>query len=120
MAGLKIVTVLITVLLGWYGHGPGNDANSLKVKLINSDRQEIGEATLTETPQGVLIRLNLPQQRSGIPPGPHAFHIHQVGKCEPPFKSAGEHFNPLGKKHGARTEIMLATCPIFMWLTAVL
>jgi Cu-Zn family superoxide dismutase len=27
-------------------------------------------------------------------------HVHGVGKCEPPFTSAGGHFNPGGKKHG--------------------
>jgi superoxide dismutase, Cu-Zn family len=32
--------------------------------------------------------------------GEHAFHIHAVGKCEPPFTTAGDHFNPGGKKHG--------------------
>jgi superoxide dismutase, Cu-Zn family len=26
--------------------------------------------------------------------------VHAVGKCEPPFDSAGGHFNPGGKKHG--------------------
>ncbi len=31
----------------------------------------------------------------------HGFHIHAVGKCEPPaFTSAGAHLNPYGKKHG--------------------
>ena len=35
-----------------------------------------------------------------LPAGEHAFHIHAVGKCEPPFTSAGPHFNPGGKKHG--------------------
>ena len=35
-----------------------------------------------------------------IPPGEHAFHVHAVGKCEPPFTTAGGHFNPGNKKHG--------------------
>jgi Cu-Zn family superoxide dismutase len=26
--------------------------------------------------------------------------VHAVGKCEPPFTSAGPHFNPAQKKHG--------------------
>jgi Cu-Zn family superoxide dismutase len=44
----------------------------------------------------VLIRLSV----KGLPAGERAFHIHAVGKCEPPFTSAGGHFNPGGRKHG--------------------
>ena len=46
---------------------------------------------------------NLLVLHSGGPPGPHAFHIHSVGKAEPPsFKSSGGHFNPYGKSHGLK------------------
>ncbi|MGD9882245.1 MAG: superoxide dismutase family protein [Reyranella sp.] len=58
--------------------------------------KEVGKVDLTETPHGVLIKLSL----KGFPAGERAFHIHAVGKCEPPFNSAGGHFNPTGRKHG--------------------
>ena len=35
-----------------------------------------------------------------LPPGQHAFHVHAVGRCEPPFESAGIHFNPTQRHHG--------------------
>ena len=65
--------------------------------LKDASGAEVGKATLTANPSGVLVSLNL----TAVPPGEHAFHIHAVGKCEPPdFKSAGAHFNPDQTKHG--------------------
>jgi Cu-Zn family superoxide dismutase len=55
-----------------------------------------GAVELTQTPTGVLLKVSV----KGLPPGEHAFHVHAVGKCDPPFDSAGGHFNPAGKKHG--------------------
>ena len=33
-------------------------------------------------------------------PGFHGFHVRAVGLCEPPFTSAGGHYNPAGVGHG--------------------
>jgi Cu-Zn family superoxide dismutase len=70
------------------------------VKMVNGDRQEIGEVTVTETPSGVLIRLDLQRNPAKVAPGTHAVHIHEVGQCVPPFQSAGAHLNPMKKQHG--------------------
>jgi superoxide dismutase, Cu-Zn family len=102
MTLLRSSAILIAILVGWGGYALANDAT--KVKMLNAKGQEVGEAILSETPNGVLVSLTLLSNRPGIAPGTHAFHIHETGKCEPPFKSAGEHFNPSGKTHGFLSE----------------
>lgn len=71
-------------------------AQSAKVALKNAAGADVGTIAMTEGPHGVLLRVAV----KGLTPGEHAFHVHAVGKCEPPFTSAGGHFNPGGKKHG--------------------
>lgn len=56
----------------------------------------IGTATFTDTYAGVLVV----GTATGLGLGAHGIHIHSAGKCDPPFASAGAHFNPLGKQHG--------------------
>jgi Cu-Zn family superoxide dismutase len=69
---------------------------SATAELKSADGKDVGTAKLTQTRSGVRIALTL----KGLPAGEHAFHVHAVGKCEPPFTSAGPHFNPVQKKHG--------------------
>jgi superoxide dismutase, Cu-Zn family len=71
-------------------------AQTAKAALKSTDGKDVGTVELTQTPSGVLLKVSV----KGLPAGEHAFHVHAVGKCEPPFDSAGGHFNPGGKKHG--------------------
>lgn len=60
----------------------------------------VGSVILTEMPTGVMLQAKF----RNFVPGAHAFHVHAVGRCEPPFKSAGGHYNPLGSGHGLADE----------------
>ena len=58
----------------------------------------LGTLTLAQTAQGITVSGRL----TGVPPGEHAIHIHAVGRCDPPFESAGPHWNPTNRQHGAQ------------------
>jgi Cu-Zn family superoxide dismutase len=93
----RILLVFALALAGAMAQRPAR--KPAHANLINAQGQSVGEATLTQTAQGVRIDLNL----LSLPPGTHALHIHAIGKCTPPdFKSAGGHFSPFGKKHGMK------------------
>ncbi len=66
--------------------------------LVGSDGAIVGNAVLTQEPEGTRIVLIV----TGVPIGTHAVHLHSVGRCDgPAFTSAGGHFNPEMKQHGS-------------------
>jgi Cu-Zn family superoxide dismutase len=80
---------------------PAVAADTAHAVLEDKDGKEVGKVDFTDTPSGVLMRLDL----TAVPPGEHALHLHTAGKCEPPdFKSAGGHFNPDDTKHGLMSD----------------
>ena len=91
---ILLVPLVLAVLAWGCGESPPLTAKSV---LVDTQGQKVGEARLTETPNGVTINMIL----DNLPPGVHAFHIHQKADCNAPdFMSAGGHFNPFGKHHG--------------------
>lgn len=59
-----------------------------------------GQVTFIEETQGIRVTANL----TGLEPGKHGFHIHENGDCSAPdASSAGGHWNPTMRNHGAPT-----------------
>jgi superoxide dismutase, Cu-Zn family len=73
------------------------EAESANAVLVDPDGKEIGNVALSQLAQGVRIFA----EARDVPPGVHAFHIHETGDCQAPdFESAGGHYNPTSEQHG--------------------
>lgn len=81
--------------LALYGRSP--EEAEARAELVDTQGTRVGVAEFREEARGVRVSIQL----TGLPPGTHALHIHEKGRCDSPdFKSAGEHFNPFKREHG--------------------
>ena len=105
---MRHLIIIVTMALGMFA-GDGvtaqtptgttgtSAAPTTSAPLIDAQGRPVGEARLQQTPNGLLLKLEL----RNATPGTHAIHIHQVGRCDAPsFESAGGHFGPGNKGHG--------------------
>lgn len=72
------------------------------VRLNPTENSDVsGEITFTPSDTGVGVKAEI----TGLGQGAHGFHVHEHGDCSAPdASSAGDHFNPSGEPHGARTD----------------
>lgn len=92
MVGRVVLGVLVLAAAG-----PADAAGDKAVADIKlADGSSVGTVTLSDMPTGVLLAFDL----KGLSPGAHAFGVHEAGKCEGDFSSAGPTYNPLGAQHG--------------------
>lgn len=70
--------------------------------MLGADGSDAGTITITQTPSGLL---HIMVEMTGLPAGPHGFHVHEKGACEPDtkFESAGGHY-ALEHEHGSQSE----------------
>ncbi len=88
------------------------------VELTGPQGEDMGTATLTEGPRGVLMRL----EARGLKPGWHGLHFHEKADCgAPDFKSAGGHMHDAGPAvHGLLTPGATETGDLpNIWATSV-
>ena len=64
--------------------------------LESPDGVFLGTVDFLQAASGVLVMADV----KGLPPGGHAFVIHETGACAPNFGAAGDHFNPFETEHG--------------------
>jgi Cu-Zn family superoxide dismutase len=78
--------------------GDDNDDGGRRATAVLHDvnGQRVGVAVFEERRGKVSVSANVWR----VAPGFHGFHVHAVGLCEPPFTTAGGHFNPTGMTHG--------------------
>lgn len=81
------------------GAGAGKSASSgiAKARMHDAQGNFLGAVAFIAQPGGkVAVRAATAYLTGGF----HGFHVHAVGTCEPPFTSAGGHYDSSGAGHG--------------------
>jgi Cu-Zn family superoxide dismutase len=97
---------MVTAAAAWADHhddrakamaGGGTAQRAEAVLQARAGSSVAGKVVFTAVgPDGVRVLAEV----SGVPQGPHGFHLHEVGDCsDAEFKAAGGHFNPKGVPH---------------------
>jgi superoxide dismutase, Cu-Zn family len=91
-------SALLLLLLGCGLALAGDLTKAIAVLHPTSGNNVAGTVTFTVSGNNVKVVADI----TGLAPGKHGFHIHQFGDCsDPKAASAGDHFNPAHKQHGA-------------------
>ncbi len=95
----SIAAVILLVTLAGCQSGnlsPSGVGTVAVAEMKSPEGDEMGMVTMRQGPNGVLVSADV----TGLAPGAHGFHIHEIGDCTPDFSAAGGHFAPGGKGHG--------------------
>jgi superoxide dismutase, Cu-Zn family len=96
---MKIILLGLSSVLVSCGIALAGDATKAIAVLHPTTGSNVaGTVTFTASGDSVKVVADI----TGLTPGKHGFHIHEFGDCsDPKAVSAGGHFNPGHKQHGA-------------------
>jgi Cu-Zn family superoxide dismutase len=96
---MKTIYSALLILLGGVCLALAGDATKAIAVLHPTTGNSVsGTVTFTASGNQVKVVADI----TGLTPGKHGFHIHEFGDCsDPKAASAGGHFNPGHKQHGA-------------------
>jgi len=115
--------LLGVLALAWIAGGAGAAAAAelradMRRATPSGPGEAIGTVTIADSPAGALVKPDL----KGLPPGPHGFHVHEHGSCQPttannqpvPAGAASGHFDPqsTSKHTGPHGEGHLGDLPV--------
>jgi Cu-Zn family superoxide dismutase len=94
---LPLLALAACVTLGAAAQAqPADQAKT--VRMSDARGSSVGTVEVRQVAHGTLFVIDL----RNLPPGAHGFHLHERGVCEAPgFQSAGGHYNPGNRAHGA-------------------
>jgi len=96
---LNVVALIAIAMALTLGNAFGQEATKAIAVLHSASGSKVtGTVTFTKMGDTVQVVADI----TGLTPGKHAFHIHEFGDCSAAdASSAGSHFNPMKKPHGA-------------------
>jgi Cu-Zn family superoxide dismutase len=96
----SLIPISIALILSACATRPMGPAASATLA-PKSGSSSMGTVTFSQRGDGVMVTVDL----TGLKPNAeHGFHVHEKGDCSSAdAMSAGGHFNPMGKPHGAPT-----------------
>jgi Cu-Zn family superoxide dismutase len=102
MIRLAIISTAAALLLSGAAFAQDNAATAFAA-MKGVDGRDLGTVSFSETKSGTL---RVVVEMTGLPPGPHGFHIHEKGACDAAskFETAGAHYAGDGKEHGVDHE----------------
>lgn len=89
-AGIVVMMLGFGLSNGWAATGVAEMQGTAPNSTIK------GTVQFEDTGAGLQVKAHL----VNVPPGPHAFHIHEFGSCADMGKAAGSHYNPAMAPHG--------------------